>query len=323
MEDDDGIDYVADASIYKGDPKITSPYKGDKPVYSGESLADPLDVSGESVAVATKTVLSSGGTYQVVPFTKFHDSLPGGAYTASMDAGILYLVPQRIISDKLFPIPNPTVDAVLKSIGDFSSEEVRLKYKERGFVHKRGYLFYGPPGTSKTVTIKRILRMCVERHNAICVLNPHPRLINDLIQILKGMVDGKDRQIIIVLEEFEQNLQHHEDEMLNLMDGIYNNDNIVYLCSTNYIDTIHDRIKSRPSRIAELHRFDLPSDEERTTFLRFLTGVDDPEFIRATTGMSFDQIKEVYISTSIFGIPFADVISRIRKTAPSAEDCIL
>lgn len=97
---------------------------------------------------------------------------------------------------------------------------------------------------------------------------------------------------------------------LNEVDGLENNDGIMMIGSTNYLERLDAGITKRPSRFDRKYHFTLPAREERVKYAEFWrgklvknkAGLDFPEELcdavaDITEGFSFAYLKELFVTS--------------------------
>ena len=146
-----------------------------------------------------------------------------------------YLYKKDLKLDELCNLKSKEGKEVMKSIRQFWSR--RDKFKEYGYVYKRGILLYGPPGSGKTSIINLLCRELIEKKNGVVfILNTARdlRVYRDYISEIFRVIEP-DRPIITIIEDIDGLCQHEETEttLINILDGIEQLENVVYLaCPT-------------------------------------------------------------------------------------------
>lgn len=95
----------------------------------------------------------------------------------------------------------------------------------------------------------------------------------------------------------------------NEVDGLENNDGILMVASTNYLDRLDPGLSKRPSRFDRKYLFPLPNEHERTLYCQFWRNklknkpsIDFPERLcpkmaRILHGFSFAYMQEAFVAT--------------------------
>ena len=84
-----------------------------------------------------------------------------------------------------------------------------------------------------------------------------------------------DRPIMVIWEEFENWVAGYEADILNILDGVHQVDNVFYIATTNYIQQIPPRIRNRPSRFADVIEIGPPSANLRKAYIEAKIHPDD------------------------------------------------
>lgn len=126
------------------------------------------------------------------------------------------------------------------------------------------------------------------------------------------------RLIVVILEDVDDILYHHgEANMLSLMDGETQLDNIVYIATTNYPEKLDKRFINRPSRFDVIKKIDLPTYNARRMFFSVkvptLTDEQLDLWSASTDKFSIAHMKEVIVSVCCLGNDFNETIARLRK----------
>lgn len=153
----------------------------------------------------------------------------------------------------------------------------RAKLHELGLPLQRGILLHGPPGTGKTYTCQYLY----ERLKPVTMIMisgkglTEVKSVCNLARMLKpSVVVLEDVDLIFTSREI--NLHSTAlGEMMDELDGLQNDDAIIFILTTNAIERLEQAIKDRPGRISQCVFFGPPTRELRTRYLEhFLRDYD-------------------------------------------------
>lgn len=178
------------------------------------------------------------------------------------------------------------------------------KYKKWNMPHRTGILLHGKPGTGKTCLVKTLVQSLTDQ-GFICLIDPPPAMVLNPLTHLRA-VTKQSTPIIVIWEELETILEDNEPEILDLLDGLIQIQDIIVVATTNYIDKIPDRIKKRPSRFAMVREISAPVIDERIEYISlYLTDKGQIlEIADKTEGFVLDQIKHILISMECLELSF-------------------
>ena len=192
----------------------------------------------------------------------------------------------------------------------------RDRYRQMSFPHKRGYLMYGPPGTGKTTLLRYIISKHIEQGGVVLEAQ-NIRELPEAVQAIRDLNDGC--RIVVLFEDVED----YDDEILtNYLDGIGQQDNILFLATTNYIDQVPDRLANRPSRFDEAIELGYPDESIRVGFLdMFEFDQKIKDTLAAISGeMSQAHLKELVIQSQIFDKTLEDIRGLAGKFQEKCAD---
>jgi len=231
--------------------------------------------------------------------------------------------------DELYELPSAEIKSILEDI-EFFWERQDI-YRDYNFVHKRGILLYGEPGCGKSGIIQLCVKHIIEKKNGI-VLNIKDEdgvgYFSEFIPTFRKIEPS--RPIIVILEDIDSLAGedvYSTTKLLNILDGIKQIENVVYIATTNYPEKLQERITNRPSRFDRRYQVEMPSIEIRKAYLESkltstdLEKIDLDQWLEITDGMSLAHLKELVISAIVMGRSFKEAVSHLTdlKNAPKIK----
>jgi ATP-dependent 26S proteasome regulatory subunit len=137
--------------------------------------------------------------------------------------------------------------------------------------------------------------------------------------------------VVVVLEDLDSIMDRENDsDLLNILDGIEQVDNIVFLATTNHITKFQPRVINRPSRFDRKIEVGFPGATVREKYLQSLAGrnkddegnckkqINISKWVSDTEGFSIAHMKELFISTVILGVSY-EASLKILKSMQAPE----
>jgi SpoVK/Ycf46/Vps4 family AAA+-type ATPase len=130
-----------------------------------------------------------------------------------------------------------------------------------------------------------------------------------------------ERPLVVIFEDIDAIASEGSwttSMILNLLDGIKQIQNVVYIATTNHPDKLEDRITNRPSRFDRRYEIELPNDEVRKAYIQNklseddLGGIDMELWVKETEGFSLAHMRELVISVITMDNSFEDTIARLK-----------
>ena len=289
--------------------------------YSGWGLVDnPSDKSANcQTSDYNQWAVHHGGKYTpTMPTVK---QIPAGFYELGLDNQIgIYYEKRKVDTDELFELPSDELQDIIQDIENFWERSDR--YKEYGFLHKRGILLYGDPGAGKSGIIQLCTKHLIEKKNGIVIslssgdqIDWYGKSIGSLRSVEPG------RPLIVILEDIDSIAGEGNwstSMLLNILDGIKQIDNVVYIATTNYPEQLEERITNRPSRFDRRYEILMPNAKVRESYFRSKLSEEDlkniiiSDWVKQSDGMSMAHLRELVIAVVALGNTFEDTLARLN-----------
>lgn len=253
-----------------------------------------------------------------------YDRLPAGVYAPVLNPSVgPALLKQQVQTDHLLTLPD---DASTEIVAEFRQFwQLKGKFAEHGFIHKRGFLLWGPPGSGKTSCLQLMSKLLLEDDGIVLMLGD-PDVAVPAIQMLRYL--ESERPIIALMEDVDALVRRHgESSFLALLDGEHQVANIVFVATTNYPEMLDQRFVNRPSRFDTIKFIGMPSAESRAMYLKAkapsLSDHTIKYWVSLSDGYSLAHLKEMIVSVLCFGHKIDHVVTRMeemRAKRPNSAD---
>lgn len=272
--------------------------------------------------IGGKCAASGMSQWQVLPDNKFIASstttkqLPSGYYTMYFDGnGYLIYTKSDLETDDLIILPGSNFHQIIEDIKYFWAEKAVSKFIEYSFLHRRGYMFYGPAGGGKTSLVQLILKHFITESEGIVFNgNCNPGTIAVALRNLRLI--EPTRPLICLFEDIDAIISRYGDEeLLALLDGENNSNHVLNIATTNYPEKLDKRIVGRPRRFDQIIKIGYPEKKARKLYFKKklnINGDDLKKFVDATEDFTFAALAELVIAVKCFDKPFDEVIERLR-----------
>ena len=245
--------------------------------------------------------------YKPVSFT--FPKLESGVYSVSVSQyhGLMF-TQNTICVDDLLRFPDSLSEKILGEITTFWGKG--KKFKEHGFLHRRGYLLHGPAGSGKTCLVQQIIANIVKDDGLVFLCNTHPSVFNDGLSLFRKI--EPHRPVVCLFEDIDAIIDEHgEDEILTLLDGENQIDRVLNIATTNYPEKLDKRLVARPRRFDRVIKIGMPSKDVRRVYFNKKLKVSPAElekWLEGTDGYSFAACAELVISVCCFEKPFEEAV---------------
>ena len=254
-----------------------------------------------------------GSNGKFMPVGSTLPRLAAGIYEPFAAPGMYGLELLHVASDGIYTLPDMATEAVMKEVSTFWQNE--QKYRDHHLLYKRGLLLWGPPGGGKTITIKLLMNALV-KNDGIVVLGSNIGLTVLCLKSIRRI--EPTRNLIVVLEDIDEIINSNgEAQVLSMLDGEHNIDQVLNLASTNYPERLGARIINRPSRFDRRIYVGMPGPDARKVYLEKTTkdGLDAQtlqQWVIDTDGMSIAHLRELVAAVYCLDQSYDGVLERLR-----------
>lgn len=274
------------------------------------------------------------------PFTRVqwskndHDSYVGvgctqktlepGVYDIKMDrsTGEAIFVRKQLSIDDLLNFPDSKSCKILKEIEDFWNRSDI--FKEYGFLHRRGYILYGPAGSGKTAIVQQIIKKIIDDGGIVFICD-NPEVFAHGLSTFRQIEPF--RKIVCIFEDIDSIIKDYgDDSLLSLLDGEKQIDKVLNIATTNYPEVLEKRIIGRPRRFDRVIEIGMPEEMIRRVYFSKKLKIKDDEldmWVSKTEKFSFAAMAELVISVKCLGHELDEAIEIIKdlmETKKSSED---
>jgi SpoVK/Ycf46/Vps4 family AAA+-type ATPase len=278
-------------------------------------------------------ITRGNNVYYPETHVKITKRIPSGYYNIGFDqqAGKYTVRKINYSTDKVYKLPMPETDTIIKDITTFWGNYEA--FKRYGLTFKRGMLMYGDPGSGKSHIIQLIVKHLIEVEKGVVFKIEAP----PDVEIFQAFMTSTfkpiepERRIVVIIEDIDGLFmagKATETILLNILDGMGQMNNVVYLATTNYPEQLEDRIINRPSRFDRRYLITLPNEAVRRSYFEQallpedLTKYDINEWVERTDGLSIAHLREIVVSTAIQGNSFEEtmkIMDDFKNEKPSSK----
>ncbi len=211
----------------------------------------------------------------------------------------LLFEPDPMVTDDKIILDESVRRVVERTVIDFHTRREELM--QYGLPGRRGVLFYGPPGTGKTYTCKYIAHKLSDATTIIATGHALTQIkaVCDLAKMFQPS--------LVILEDVDLMFSEREvnphapllGDLLDELDGFQQNDEIIFVLTTNAIERVEGAIKNRPGRISQCIYLGPPTPKLRREYLGVLlkpyniAEVNLDHIVAETEGVSQAFLKEM------------------------------
>jgi AAA+ superfamily predicted ATPase len=272
----------------------------------------PGYMAGEAGNRPVQWKLVQAGVFEVCGVTS--PQLPAGAYGCTLNQyGDVQLIARDLQVDDLIDFADSLPARILSEIENFWS--LGEQFQKHGYLHRRGYLLYGPQGSGKSSVVHQVVHRIIKAGH-VAVFCEHPGFLTRAMEVFRKI--EPDRPVVCLFEDIDAVIELHGDsELLQWLDGSHQINKVINIATTNYPERLDRRIVSRPRRFDRIIKIEAPTPAIRAAYLNkklpdlARTGQLD-HWLRVTEGLSFAALAELVISVACLGNSLEETVNLLR-----------
>jgi hypothetical protein len=240
--------------------------------------------------------------------------LPAGAYGCSLNQyGDVQLMTRDLQVDDLIDFADSLPSKILEEIENFW--DLGDLFTKHGYLHRRGYLLYGPQGSGKSSVVHQVVHRIIKASH-VAVFCEHPGFLTRAMEVFRKI--EPDRPVVCLFEDIDAIIEIHGDsELLQWLDGSHQINKVINIATTNYPERLDRRIVSRPRRFDRIIKIESPSASIRETYLSkklpdLATNGQLAHWVSLTDGLSFAALAELVISVACMGNQLEETVTLLR-----------
>lgn len=310
VADDDMIGTIKESHI------VEAASEWDKKELDSDGWTGAVQVEweGEPIHYYSWTNVESGGdsSFMVIAtksnaaLRDFHKSLRAYGHHREMPTQPKIIV----VNGSNIPIPKVSWEDVILPPG--KAEDIlgkarmffraREQYKKFGLPYRRGFLFVGPPGNGKTLTLKAIANALHTEATIITVLLRSN--VNELDIHRAFHLAERHSPALIIFEDLDKLVESEHVSLsyfLNMLDGLKVLDGVLVIATTNEPGRLDPALLHRPSRFDRVWTFPLPDVHQRLSLLQkkgrpYFSQSALEEVARRSKGFTMAYVQEIIVN---------------------------
>jgi len=179
-------------------------------------------------------------------------------------------------------------------------------YRSLEIPHRRGFLLVGPPGTGKTMMIRRLIRRAWKKcRPSMLMLKPSSSMDDGVLDIFFQTALDESPSIVILedVDALARETEVTRAGLLSHLDGLEPREGILVLATTNNPRDVDPALIHRPSRFDRVWLFDLPDCALRKEYLaqafRDMADMLVSEIAGKTAGWSYAYLNELRVTAAV------------------------
>jgi hypothetical protein len=244
------------------------------------------------------------------------EDLEPGVYAIQQSQELgLFFKRLAIKTDDLLVMTDPRADKLRAQVRSFW--DAGELYHDYGFIHKRGVLLHGAPGSGKTCLLNQFMQEHVTNGGYVLLVgeSDHPLKLKQAVELIQSKQPGA--LVIFVFEDIEEYIDHMGEAcLLAFLDGEHSPDGALFIATTNYLKKLPKRIICRPRRFDVVQHVHMPGPEVREQYFVRKLRLNQHEvgpWVEESKGFSFAGMADLVISVKCLGMTLEESAKTIRR----------
>ena len=225
-------------------------------------------------------------------------------------------------------LPPGVLERIERQTVTFAAHAAKLRAAGRSL--KRGVLLHGLPGTGKTLTVMHLIGRMQDR-TVILMTGRGLSLIENVAKMARQLAPS-----MVVMEDVDLVAEERTMpgfrggpilfELLNEMDGLRDDQDVIFVLTTNRADLLEPALAARPGRIDLVVELPLPDAAGRRRLIDLyargleLRDVDLPALVARTEGATPAYVKELLRKAALRAIEESGDNVVLQKHIDSAHE---
>lgn len=274
---------------------------------------DSLKGEREIINLVTLTQWAIVGQNTFKPVSTTYPKLEAGMYNIQRsDIHGLIFEKKSVCIDDLLKFPDSLSEKIYKEIDLFWKRE--QKFRERGYLHRRGILLHGPAGGGKTSIVQQIVADIINSDGLVFHCTTSPEIFSAGLSLYRKV--EPNRPVVVLFEDIDAIIDRcGEESILDLLDGENQIDKCLNLATTNYPEKLDKRLVARPRRFDRVIKIGMPSEEVRKMYFSKKLNIPEESLMKwtkASDGFSFAACAELVILVECFGKDFDESVNYLK-----------
>ena len=226
-------------------------------------------------------------------------------------------------------LPEGTLERLERQALGIADEAERLRAGGRHV--KRGVLLHGPPGTGKTLSVSYLLGAMPGR-TTVLLTGRGLGLIEEALVIARDLAPAtvvfEDVDLVAAERTMHIGAQGVLFELLNQMEGLEEDEDLLFVLTTNRPDVIEPALAARPGRVDLALEIPLPDEAARRRLIRLyageleLDGATEDDLVARTDRVSGAFIKELMRQAALRAAMAGDAPIRAADVVAALDELL-
>lgn len=250
-------------------------------------------------------IINTGSTYRIYgEDLKTYDKLPAQIYSVNFSKMSGFYLEKHadieVNEEKIYGVHIAKVDKVLNAFPNFNKN--------------LGVILSGAKGIGKSLFSKLLANEAIKRGLPVLIIDTY-------IPGIANFIEEIEQEVLVMFDEFDKTfggvkkadgMADPQTELLTLFDGLAQGKKL-YVITCNELRALSDYLVNRPGRFHYHFRFDYPTDEEITEYMKdklneqYYGEIEKVITFSKRTSLNYDCLRAIAFELNT-GLPFEEAI---------------